>query len=165
MTVEEIERAFREHRTRVDAIFASGDWAPYADEFTAEATYRRTGHPEVVGREAIRTWVVTQMARFPADQIAALDVVWHVVDPEHRSVVYEMRSTMRDPGDGSVHSASTTTSLGYAGDGLWAWGVDVHSPRAYEELWRSWSEAARRCGTLELPVPLSPDSRISVRRS
>lgn len=155
MTGEEIDEAFLAHRARVDEIFASGDWTAYGEEFTEDATYRRNGHADLAGREAIRSWVVQQMGRYPADHIVALDVMWHIVDTEHRAVVYEVRSTMSDPGDGSVHAASTTTSLGYAGGGLWSWGVDVHSPAAYQQMWRSWTEAGYRCGTLSVPDDLS----------
>ena len=146
-----LEDAFRAHRALADRCLVARDWLPYADSFTEDATYRRPGHDLVVGREAIRGWVSTHMSWFPATEIASLDVLWHGVDPRLDTVAYEVRATMRDPGDGSVHHASTLTTLQYAGDGLWSQGIDVNNPQAYVDMWRAWAGVAVRHGT-RIPV-------------
>ena len=46
---------------------------------------------------------------------------------------------MRDPGDGSVHTASTISMLTYAGQGLWSRCDDVQNVHAYSEMMRGWS--------------------------
>lgn len=148
-----LEDAFASHRARVDQMFATGEWSAYADEFSPDATYRRPGHPEIVGREAIRAWICEYVARFPATEIAALDVIWHSVDPRRDAILYEVRSTMRDPGDGSTHCASTVTTLFYGEDGLCRSGVDVNNPRAYKNMFHNWTRVAQRHG-LVLPENL-----------
>ena len=160
MDRDELEAAFLEHRRRIDDLLATGEWHRYADEFTPDAVYRRSGTPDVVGREAIREWVVLMMTTYPGSHIARMEIVWHVVDVDLGSVVYELRSTMIDPGDGSAPSASTTASIHHAGDGLWDWVVEANNPRAFQQMWEDWSAAARRSGGADAApagAPLTDD--------
>ena len=138
-------------------MVSSGVWHAYADEFVEDAAHRGSGMPDVVGREAIREWVVRMMTTYPGNRIERLEVVWHVVDADARAVVYELRSVMSDPGDGSRLTASTTASIGYAGDGLWSWVVEAHSTTAFRRMWESWSRAAVRSGLTPEPAELAPD--------
>ncbi|ROR90088.1 nuclear transport factor 2 family protein [Nocardioides aurantiacus] len=149
MQLSELEQAFTDYRARVDEIAGSGRWGDFADLFTADATYRRAGHPDAVGREAIRGWVLTSMTTFPGTMLERHEVVWQAFDPSHDRVVLELRNTLRDPGDGSVHSACSTTLLRHGHDGLWAYAEDSHNPLAYRTMWRSWTRAALRAGTLD----------------
>lgn len=135
----------------------SGDWHAYADEFVEDAVHRGAGMADVVGREAIREWVVRMMTTYPGNQIERLEVVWHSVDTDTQAVVYELRSVMSDPGDGSVLTASTTASVGYGGDGLWAWVVEAHSVTAFRRMWEGWSRAAVASGLRSRPPELGPD--------
>ena len=144
----ELEDAYRAHRALAEQCFATRDWAPYADQFTEDATYRRPGHDLVEGREAIRAWVSRHLAMVPATEIAQLDVLWHGMDTRRRTVAYEVRSTMRDPGDGSSHHASTVTTLQYAGDGLWSSGADVNNPMVFPAMFRAWARVAVQHGTV-----------------
>jgi hypothetical protein len=145
----ELEQAYESHRALSERCLETGDWNPFADQFTEDATYRRPGRDLIVGREAIRAWVCGQLSTFPATEFAALDVLWHGVDARLSTIAYELRATMRDPGDGSVHHASTVTTLLYAGDGLFSQCVDVNSPTAYLDMWRRWTRVAARFGTVD----------------
>ncbi len=138
-------------------MVSSGQWHAYADEFTEDAVHRGSGMDDVVGREAIRAWVVRMMSTYPGSHIARLEVIWHVVDADARAVVYELRSVMSDPGDGSQPTASTTASIGYAGDGLWSWVVEAHSTDAFRRMWESWSRAAVQSGIASAPPELGDD--------
>ena len=149
MQLSELERAFTDYRARVDGITESGRWGEFADLFTLDAVYRRSGRAEVVGREAIRAWVLTSMSTFPGTMLHRHDVVWRSFDPTHGQIVYELRNTMCDPGDGSVHAASSTTLLRHGHDGLWSHAEDNHNPLAYRTMWRGWGRAAARCGTID----------------
>ena len=131
-------------------MLESGDWSRYGEEFTQEATLRRSGVPHLVGRDQIAAYAHHQMTTFPGNQVARLEVAWVVVDPVLSVVVYELVTVMRDAGDGSELKASTTTSLTYAGNGLWSAVVDAHNPDVYEEMAHAWSEAAQRSGILVL---------------
>ncbi len=137
-------------------MVSSGDWHSYADEFTEDAVHRGAGMSDIVGRESIREWVVRMMTTYPGNQIERLEVVWCAADADAQAVVYELRSVMSDPGDGSQLTASTTASIGYAGDGLWSWVVEAHSLAAFRRMWESWSDAAVRSGHLSGPPQLSP---------
>ena len=153
-----LERAFEAYRSRVDEIAFRGEWSAFADLFTLDATYRRHGYPDFVGREAIRSWIQEAMTTPPGNLIMGFDVVWRVFDSPNDQVVYELRNVMRDPGDGSVHVASTVSQLTCAGDGLWSRAEDMHNPMAYQLMLRNWSRAAQAAGT---PVPgmlISPTS-------
>lgn len=149
MQLSDLERVFSDYRARVDEITATGRWGDFADLFTPDAVYRRTGHAEVVGRESIRAWVLMAMSTFPGSLLERHEVVWRSFDPRHGHVVHELRNVMRDPGDGSVHAASSTTLLRYGHDGLWSYAEDSHNPLAYRSMWRGWGRAAARCGTID----------------
>ncbi len=138
-------------------MVSSGVWDAYADEFVEDAVHRGSGMPEVVGREAIREWVVHMMTTYPGNRIEQLELVWHVVDADAQTVVYELRSVMTDPGDGSRLTASTTASIGYAGDDLWSWVVEAHSTEAFRRMWESWSRAAVRSGLEPHPPQLGAE--------
>lgn len=144
-----LEDAFVSYRERVAEIVDSGDWARFGDFFTEDATYRRLGHPDRVGREEIRTWITQAMTTFPGNQLVGFDVIWRTFNPTRSQVVYELRNVMRDPGDGSVHAASTISLLTYAGDGLWSHADDVHNPSAYALMYRGWARAALEHGRLD----------------
>ncbi|WP_445257239.1 nuclear transport factor 2 family protein [Nocardioides aurantiacus] len=149
MQLSDLQQAFTSYRARVDEIAASGRWGDFADLFTSDATYRRAGHGDVVGREAIRGWVQTSMTTFPGTMFERHEVVWSAFDPAHDRVVHELRNTLRDPGDGSLHTASSTTLLRHGHDGLWQYAEDSHNPLAYRTMWRGWGRAALRAGTLD----------------
>ncbi|KQT94102.1 hypothetical protein ASG49_04105 [Marmoricola sp. Leaf446] len=149
MQQSDLEQAFTDYRARVDEIARTGRWGEFADLFTQDATYRRAGHPDAVGREAIRGWVLTSMTTFPGTMLDRHEVVWQSFDAAHDRVVFELRNVLRDPGDGSVHAACSTTLLRHGHDGLWSYAEDSHNPLAYRTMWRSWGRAALRAGTLD----------------
>jgi hypothetical protein len=144
-----LEEAFDAYRKQVASIIASGDWGSFADLFTEDAVYRRRGYADFVGRESIRTWIREAMTTFPGSAIVGFEVVWRAFDATNAQVVHELRNVMRDPGDGSVHAASTLSLLTYAGDGLWSKVDDIQNPLAYSGMLRSWLRVSREHGTLD----------------
>lgn len=143
-----LSAAFDAFRARVEQIIASGDWASFADLFTDDAVYRRRGYADFVGREAIRSWIVESMTTFPGSAIVGFEVVWRTIDERTAQVVYELRNVMGDPGDQTVHAASTLSLMTYAGDNLWSRVEDIQNPLAYSRMLRSWLRASRENGTL-----------------
>lgn len=140
--------AFAVYRAQVDEIARTGEWGRYADLFTEDAVYRRRGYADFEGRESIRAFVLGSMSTFPGNQFARFEAVWRSFDSPRDQVVYELQHVMRDPGDGSVHTASTLSLMTYAGEGLWSRVTDVQSVHAYTVMLRSWTRAARDHGTL-----------------
>ena len=56
---------------------------------------------------------------------------------------------MRDPGDGSVISATNISIITYAGDGLWSRQEDIYNPLRFLKAGVRWCKKAERCGTLD----------------
>ena len=144
----ELERAFADYQAAVSGIVGSGDWASFADLFTADATYEEHAFGTFAGREAIRSWVVETMTAFPGNTMSSFPIAWHVVDAPTGRVICEVRNLMPDPGDGSLHEASNLTVLTYAGDGLWSREEDVYNPMRFARMSAGWAEVARRHGRL-----------------
>ena len=144
----DLESAFAAYRADVEECQRTGDWSGYADAFTEGAVYRRRGYADFTGREAIRAFVHASMTSFPGDQMVGFELVWRSFEHSKHQVVFELRHVMRDPGDGSVHTASTISMLTYAGQGLWSRCDDVQNLHAYSEMMRGWSRAAEKHGTL-----------------
>ncbi len=55
---------------------------------------------------------------------------------------------MRDPGDGTIISATNISILTYAGDGLWSRQEDVYNPLRFASAARKWCRKAAELGTL-----------------
>ncbi|SDS37470.1 hypothetical protein SAMN04488570_1739 [Nocardioides scoriae] len=144
----ELEQAWQHYLREVAEINRSGEWGAYADLFREDVVYRRHGHAPCHGREPFRAWITTGTSTLPGSLITSVDPVWHRLDLTEGRVLMETRHTLRDPGDGSMHFALSTTLLTYGGEGLWASGDDVHNALSYTTMYRSWARAADACGTL-----------------
>ena len=80
MDIDEIEQAFADYQTTVARIAQTGEWARFADMFTADATYEEHAYGTFNGREEIRGWVVETMTAFPGNTMSSFPIAWHVVD-------------------------------------------------------------------------------------
>lgn len=141
-TREELEDAFDRYQQVAAEAGRSGDWGPWADLFTEDATYVEHHYGRFEGREAIRAWITETMSTFPGSAMPDFPVRWHVVDEERGWVVCEVLNRMEDPGDGSIHEAPNITILHYAGDGRWSYEEDVYNPAHFGTMLAGWS--ARR---------------------
>ena len=61
----ELEDAFENYQKVALQAGTSGDWNPWADLFTEDATYIEHLFGQFGGREAIRKWICTTMAQYP----------------------------------------------------------------------------------------------------
>ena len=138
----ELESAFVEYQKRAAESGASGDWAPWADLFTEDATYIEHHYGEFRGRAAILEWISTTMAEYPGNAMPEFPIEWYVIDEEKGWVVCQVWNRMEDPGDGSVHQEYNITILKYAGDGLWSSEEDIYNPMHFGTMLSAW-EAAR----------------------
>ena len=139
----EIEEAFQKFQETALAAGTSGDWDPWADLFTEDATYVEHLFGRMGGREAIRTWIKTTMAQNPNKEMKYFPVEWYVIDEERGWVVGQIWNRMVDPGDGSLHQAYNFTLLKYAGQGLWSYEEDIYNPAHFQEMIRGWFQAKK----------------------
>jgi uncharacterized protein (TIGR02246 family) len=142
----ELDREFEAYQERGRVAGATGDWAPWADQFTDDATYVEHLFGRFEGRDAIRAWITSTMAQFPNDQFTSFPVEWAVFDEERGWIVCEIQNRLTDPGDGSVHQASNFTRLVYAGDGQWSYEEDVYNPQAMADAVTGWMARRRELG-------------------
>ncbi len=56
---------------------------------------------------------------------------------------------MRDPGDGSVISATNISIVTYAGDGLWSRQEDIYNPLRFLAAGMKWCRKAAEFGNLD----------------
>ena len=140
---EEIEEAFDNYRRAGLEAGTSGDWNPWVDLFTEDATYVEHLFGTLGGREAIRNWIVKTMATSPNDQMQYFPIEWYMIDEERGWVVCQIWNRMVDPGDGSLHQAYNFTLLKYAGNGKWSYEEDIYNPEAFREMIRGWIDAKK----------------------
>lgn len=147
-TAEELSAAFARFEATTEACAESGDWNPWAEQFTVDADYIEHAMGTMKGREEIRPWIARTMGTFPGNHMIAFPSLWHVCDPTTARVICEIDNPMRDPGDGSRVSATNITILTYAGDGLWSCEEDVYNPMEFGQAAMNWCVRAEATGGL-----------------
>ena len=121
----------------------SGDWSPWADQFTDDAVYVEHLFGRFEGREAIRSWITATMSEYPNNQFTSFPIEWALFDGDRCWIVCEVQNRLNDPGDGTVFQASNFTRLVYAGDGQWSYEEDVYNPQSMADAVRRWADHRR----------------------
>ncbi|HEX2212066.1 MAG TPA: nuclear transport factor 2 family protein, partial [Mycobacterium sp.] len=85
---------------------------------------------------------------FPGSYMTSFPSRWHVIDEATGRIICELDNPMRDPGDGSVISATNLSILTYAGDGRWSRQEDVYNPLRFVAATVKWCKKAEEHGTL-----------------
>lgn len=142
-TRDEIEEAFARFQEVAADAGRTGNWNPWADLFTDDATYVEHMYGEMHGREEIRAWITETMATYPGDEMDAFPVEWYVVDEQRGWVVMCVWNNMRALPDGEVMGAANFTLLKYAGGGQWSYEENVYNPARFGEMLRAWEERKR----------------------
>ncbi len=142
---QELEDAFDVYQQTALKAGTSGDWNPWADLFTEDATYIEHVFGTMGGREAIRNWICKTMAQKPNDDMRYFPIEWYVVDEERGWIHCQVWNRMIDPGDGSLHQAYNFTLLKYAGNNLWSFEEDIYNPKHFQEMLTGWMAAKERC--------------------
>ena len=137
-TRDELEREFVRYQDAAEAAGRTGDWGPWADLFTEDATYVEHLYGRYEGRTAIREWISATMSTYPGSAMPYFPIEWHVVDEERGWVVCAVWNRMEDPGDGGVHQALNFTLLKYAGDGRWSYEEDIYNPAEFGAMLEGW---------------------------
>lgn len=144
----EIESAFEDHKQVVVEIGSSWEWSRFADQFTEDATYVEHSFGTFTGREAIRSWIVATMGKFPGSEMPFYPTSWYSIDTDRGWVLCEFLNRMRDPGDGSIHEEGNLSVLKYAGDGRWSYEEDAYNPMNFLPMVRRYVERCAELGTL-----------------
>jgi hypothetical protein len=81
--------------------------------------------------------------------MTAFPSLWHVIDEDTSRVICELDNPMRDPGDGTIISATNISIITYAGDGLWSRQEDIYNPLRFLAAGMTWCRKAAELGTLD----------------
>lgn len=134
---DEVEAEFHRYVDRARTAIATGDWGPWADQFTADARYREHHFGTFAGRDEIKTWIMSVMRPFPQMEFP---VDWYMIDGNRVS----QRSLQRMPdptGSGRLFEWPVHVILHYAGNGQWSYEEDVYNPAEGVATLLAWAEA------------------------
>jgi hypothetical protein len=149
-TRTELDAALEHYTQVVEKCTESGDWAPFADLFTEDCTYKEHVYGDMHGRERVRRWIVDVMKPWPHMRFPH---TWKAYDEENGAIVMEIRNTLDHPTEPGVEFViRNVTRLVYAGDGLFSSEEDVYNPHRDTAEVVGWLKAG---GTmLAEPLPL-----------
>jgi hypothetical protein len=137
---QELEDAFEVYQKVGEQAGSSGDWNPWAELFTDDATYVEHLFGTMHGREEIRAWITNVMSTWPGNAMPVFPIGWYIVDEERGWIACEILNRMEDPGDGSIHQAANFTLLKYGGEGLWDYEEDIYNPQTFRDMIEVWSK-------------------------
>jgi hypothetical protein len=144
-TRQELEEALAVYTKTALEAGTSGDWNPWADLFTEDATYIEHLFGTFGGREAIRRWICKTMAEWPNHEMKYFPHEWTMIDEQRGWITAQIWNRMEDPGDGSLHQAYNFTLLKYAGNMKWSFEEDIYNPEHFRTMIQGWLEARKRC--------------------
>ncbi|MEM7409156.1 MAG: nuclear transport factor 2 family protein [Myxococcota bacterium] len=140
----ELEDAFENYQRLGLEAGTSGDWSPWADQFTVDATYIEHHYGQLGGREAIRRWISDTMSQPINNEMKYFPIEWYTIDEERGWITCQVWNRMEDPGDGSLHQAYNFTLLKYAGSHLWSFEEDIYNPAHFAEMIRGWMDRKKQ---------------------
>lgn len=135
---EELEEAFQLYQETALKAGTSGDWRPWADLFTEDATYIEHHYGTFGGREAIYNWIQNTMSEPINRDMRYFPIDWYMIDEDRGWIVAKVFNRMVDPGDGSLHQEYNITILHYAGNMKWSFEEDVYNPAFFGEMIKGW---------------------------
>ena len=145
----ELAEAFATFEATVDAAARSRDWDAWVAHYTEDVDYVEHALGTMRGREEVRDWIYRTMTTFPGSHMTAFPSNWHVIDDDTGRVICELDNPMRDPGDGTIISATNISIITYAGDGLWSRQEDIYNPLRFLAAGMKWCRRAAELGTLD----------------
>ncbi|MCG5434475.1 nuclear transport factor 2 family protein [Mycobacterium sp. MYCO198283] len=144
----ELAAAWAAFENDVAAAALTRDWDSWVAHYTEDVVYVEHAAGTFHGREEVRAWIWRTMESFPGNHMTSFPTLWKVFDEDTGRVICELDNPMKDPGDGSVISATNLSIVTYAGYGLWSRQEDVYNPLRFVAATRRWCERAQECGTL-----------------
>tara|TARA_B100000123_G_scaffold73848_1_gene53045 strand:- start:138 stop:1055 length:918 start_codon:yes stop_codon:yes gene_type:complete len=134
---EEVEEEFRKYVRRGEVAVQTGNWSPWADQFTEDARYFEHHYGKFHGRAAIKKWITSIMGPFPQ---MTFPVDHYIIDGNR--VIALIPNCLPDPTGGNAeYSFNVHVILHYAGNGQWSYEEDVYNPQEAESVVSSWVKA------------------------
>ena len=148
-TRDELAAAFETFEATVDRAAQTRDWDPWVEQYTPDVEYIEHAAGTMHGRDEVRAWIKRTMTTFPGSHMVEFPSLWSVVDEPTGRIIMELDNPMRDPGDGSVITATNISIITYAGDGLWRRQEDIYNPLRFLRAGMKWCRKAQALGTLD----------------
>ena len=145
----ELNEAFATFEATVADAARTRDWDAWVSHYTPDVDYIEHAMGAMKGREEVREWIYRTMTAFPGSHMTAFPALWSVIDEATGRVIIELDNPMRDPGDGTIISATNISIITYAGDGLWSRQEDIYNPLRFLSASMKWCRKAEKLGTLD----------------
>jgi hypothetical protein len=145
----ELAAAFETFEKTVARAAETHDWDAWVQHYTPDVEYIEHAAGTMHGRDEVRTWIQRTMTAFPGSYMVEFPALWSVIDETTGRIIMELDNPMRDPGDGSVISATNISIITYAGDGLWRRQEDIYNPLRFVKATLKWCKKAQEFGTLD----------------
>jgi len=147
-TRSELSEAFDSFEATVARAAQSQDWDAWVGQYTPDVVYVEHAAGTMRGRDEVRAWINRTMNTFPGSYMTAFPSLWTVIDEPTGRIICELDNPMRDPGDGTIITATNISIVTYAGDGLWSRQEDIYNPLRFVSAAVKWCRKARELGTL-----------------
>ena len=141
--------AFATFEATVAAAARTRDWDAWVAHYTDDVDYIEHAIGNMKGRDQVRDWIYRTMTTFPGSHMTAFPSLWHVIDEDTGRVICELDNPMRDPGDGTIISATNISIITYAGNGMWCRQEDIYNPLRFLKAGMKWCRKAQALGTLD----------------
>jgi hypothetical protein len=145
----ELATAFEKFEETVAGAAETRDWEAWVSHYTPDVEYVEHAMGTMHGRDEVRTWIGRTMTTFPGSHMVAFPSLWSVIDEPTGRIIMELDNPMRDPGDGSVVTATNISIITYAGDGLWRRQEDIYNPLRFLRAGMKWCKKAQALGMLD----------------
>jgi hypothetical protein len=145
----ELAAAFETFEQTVARAAETHDWDAWVQHYTPDVLYIEHAAGTMHGRAEVRTWIQRTMTAFPGSHMVAFPSLWSVIDEPTGRIIMELDNPMRDPGDGSVITATNISIITYAGGGLWRQQEDIYNPLRFVQAALKWCRKAQALGTLD----------------
>ena len=146
---DELVAAFETFEQTVARAAETEDWDVWVEHCTEDVHYIERAAGTMHGREQVRTCIRRTMSVFPGSYMTSFPSRWTVIDEPTARVICELDNPMRDPGDGTIISATNISIVTYAGDGLWSRQEDIYNPLRFVAASMKWCRKAQELGTLD----------------
>jgi hypothetical protein len=145
---DELAAAFEQFEQNVARAAETRNWDPWVEHYSPDIEYIEHAAGTMRGRDEVRSWIWTTMESFPGSYMTSFPSLWSVIDEPTGRIVMELDNPMRDPGDGTIISATNISIITYAGDGLWRRQEDIYNPLRFVRATMKWCRKAQELGTL-----------------
>ena len=147
-TRDELAAAFDTFEQTVAHAAETKNWDQWVQHYTPDVDYIEHAAGTMKGRDQVLTWIRATMSTFPGSHMTAFPSLWSVIDEPTGRIICELDNPMRDPGDGTIISATNISIFTYAGDGQWCRQEDIYNPLRFVSATRKWCRKAQELGTL-----------------